>query len=95
MHGRKWKFPTAQGRTAVCGRGHGRAPTTTGRGGPHGQPVVGSIHFGPFFPAPLRFVLLWCFNLGRGFAYVGSFWASFASFLDHLGPQLHLLITCN
>jgi len=48
-------------------RTHGRAPPTTGRGGPHGQPVVGSVHYGPFFPALLRFVLLWCFDLGRGF----------------------------
>jgi len=38
----------------------------------------------PRIPAPLRFgALFW----SAGFAYVGSFWTSFAIFFDPLGPQ--------
>jgi len=68
----------------------------------HAQPCA--THHGPRWgmstlvrSCPLRCVLcsFGASTWAAGFTYVGSFWASFASFLDHLGSQLHLLITCN
>jgi len=69
----------ARGRTAVRGRGHDRAPPTTG------SPWWGLSTLVRSFP--LRCVLcsfgasIWV----AGFAYVGLFWASFAIHFDPHG----------
>ena len=82
-HGRAWRM-------------HDRAPPTTGRAGPHDQPVVGFARSGPSAPTPLHFVLSSCFDLGREFCLcwvilgllcypLWSTWPSTSLFLLFLG----------
>ena len=52
--------------------------------------MVASSRGGSSLPKRYVFTLPW----STGFAFVGSFWASFAIFFDPLGPQKHLLILC-
>jgi len=63
----------AQGHMTVRGRGHSHAPPTRGLGGPHDQPVVGSVPSSSFL---LQHCVLCSFGASiwaAGFAYVGSF----------------------
>jgi len=70
---------------------HNRASTTTGRGGPHGQPVVA-----PGWSNLRRFsnTAFWCTFGPRVFALdhpYWAYWASFTNFFDLLSPQYFIL----
>ena len=70
-NGKVWSNTRTHGRACKT---HNRAPPTTGRGGL--CPVWSRSFFNAAF---------WCTFWAACLAFVGSFWASFASFFDHLG----------
>ena len=85
----KWKNAKQHRHTRLCMKD--TRPCTSDHG-PWWAPRAaygGFVPPGPFASSTLRFALFGASIWAAGFAYVGSFRASFASIFDLHGPQLH------